>query len=330
MASLKDIAEEAGVHVSVVSRALNPAPDKNAYVSEETRAKIEIAAQELGFRRNRNAEFLKRGRSPAIGVFMPDGSDRLLCDLMLGISDRASELGFHMNIYTGMSYEKYKRFMAKAEEYTYSGIISYPVYRKKKQILKEINRYQKNGGKVVLLSSAEKIEDIPVLNIDDFYGGQNIAEYMLKKKCAAYFVEKRDFFEKLSLIAERQKGMLQKFQENGISPKVFTRENFEDTLLKYIKEEDRLPLGVLTVTDKSALIVMNIIKKYGLKIGSQILVSGYDNQLHTDIYDPPLTTVHQPFRELGYESVSILVDLMYDRKVNLKKIKPELIIRESA
>ena len=60
MVRLIDIANELDLNVSVVSRALNPAPDKHAVIKAETRELIRTTAAQMGYRPNRQAAFLKK------------------------------------------------------------------------------------------------------------------------------------------------------------------------------------------------------------------------------------------------------------------------------
>ena len=87
MTSLKDIAAELNLSVSVVSRVLNPAPDAHAKVAPRTRARVLEACQRMGYRRNRTAEFVKRRRFPGIGVFIPQTANTLTANLLFGISE---------------------------------------------------------------------------------------------------------------------------------------------------------------------------------------------------------------------------------------------------
>ncbi|MFO7535980.1 MAG: LacI family DNA-binding transcriptional regulator [Kiritimatiellia bacterium] len=101
MVTLKHIAEQAGVTVSVVSRALNARPDKPARVAPETKRRIEDVARALGFRRNRAAEFLKRGKSPVIQVCLPPRANERTADPVMGIADAAESEDFSLGFFSG-------------------------------------------------------------------------------------------------------------------------------------------------------------------------------------------------------------------------------------
>ncbi len=68
MVTIKDVAQVAGVSVKTVSRVLTG----NGYASDETRAKVQRAAQKLGYVPNRAASSLVTGRTMAIGMVVPN------------------------------------------------------------------------------------------------------------------------------------------------------------------------------------------------------------------------------------------------------------------
>jgi LacI family transcriptional regulator len=90
MATIRDVARLAGVSISTVSLALN-APDR---VSDDTRARVEDAARDVGFSANPIAQSLKRGRSRLIGMVVSDITNPFFGRLLREIERRASEAGY--------------------------------------------------------------------------------------------------------------------------------------------------------------------------------------------------------------------------------------------
>ena len=68
--TLKDIARETGVHVSTVSRALNPSTRTS--ITDDVVKKIKDAAEQLGYRPNRVAAGLRTSRTMTVGLMIPD------------------------------------------------------------------------------------------------------------------------------------------------------------------------------------------------------------------------------------------------------------------
>ena len=111
MVKLSEIANESGFSIPMVSRVLSPKPHKGACVAEKTRKHIEAVAKRMGYRPNRNAEFLKRGKNPVIGCFLPSRADSLLAKLMKGIGEEAEKQNFPLSFYFDITQESYLDFI---------------------------------------------------------------------------------------------------------------------------------------------------------------------------------------------------------------------------
>ena len=90
VATLRDVAEAAGVHPGTVSRALN----NPAEVSAQTAARVRKVAARLGYVPNPNARGLKTSRSNLLGVVVPDLTNPMFPPIIRGIDDTVGEQGF--------------------------------------------------------------------------------------------------------------------------------------------------------------------------------------------------------------------------------------------
>jgi LacI family transcriptional regulator len=91
MATIKDVAREAGVAVGTVSRYLN-----GAEIKEANRKKIDDAVHRLHFRLNPIARGLKTSRTNTIGVIIPDLSDPYSTTIVRSIEQKLYECGYNM------------------------------------------------------------------------------------------------------------------------------------------------------------------------------------------------------------------------------------------
>lgn len=91
------------------------------------------------------------------------------------------------------------------------------------------------------------------------------------------------------------------------------------------------PTAIFAASDGFALGAMKAIRDSGLKIPGNIAIVGFDNLKYASLLEVPLTTVAQPFGEIGSIAMSILLDKIKDKTAPLKQIvlNPELIVRES-
>lgn len=88
--------------------------------------------------------------------------------------------------------------------------------------------------------------------------------------------------------------------------------------------------GIVSASDETALGVMSACSEAGIKIPEELSVIGYDNSLTARMSTPALTTVSQPFHEMGSEAIDMLIQLVEKGgNVESKIVKHEIVIRNS-
>ena len=318
--TLRDVARRTRLSLSVVSRALNPRPDKNARVADATRARIADAACALGFRPNRHAAFLRRGQVPTLGVFLPDVPNRLVADLMIGISLAAAAARYPLNFYFGLTAASYGRFFAREGAVVRAGMITYPFFNVGQATRRRIDAYRARGGQVLVLNASGAVAGIPVVRFDEAAGGRLAARHLLERRCGAFHVDE---------YPERTAGFLAELAAAGVAGQRLATGQLVPAVQADLAA-GRRPVGVFCTTDLEALRALRRLRAAGLSVGSDVLVIGYDDLFIVGEADPPLTTIHQPFREEGRLAVEQLVALIHGEVAADAVVQPRLIVRESA
>jgi len=107
----------------------------------------------------------------------------------------------------------------------------------------------------------------------------------------------------------------------------------DDVLRQFVDELLGLPqppTAFFVTSDRWALRVMDILKSRGVNMPDEISVVGFDDYVESKVYDPPLTTVRQPFYELGAQAFSLIKNLLGDpSRQKVRIIDPSLIMRKS-
>lgn len=324
MATLKDIAGKTGFSVPVVSRALNPRPDQNARVAPETQKLLLKVAHEMGFRRNRMAEFMRRGGLPTVGVFLPAVANRLVADLVFGVSEALAEEDFPMQIGFDNYVEGFRKFISYNVDLAHSGIISYPTLISDPDVEKEVAAYRSKGGKIVLLNTTTRLDGVPVISIDDQKGGHLAAERLLARHCGR--------FAFYGTMAGRRKGFLQSLSKCGCMAREFgSGPYWLKAVVEFCAKASRArPVGIFADTDLRALRILGALSETRFKVGRDVLLIGYDDLDFASETTPSLTTLHQPFREEGRLAAHKLIALIGGGKESSVTIPPQLIIRKSA
>lgn len=323
MATIKDVAEQCGVSISVVSRVLNPRPDPHARIAAKTRQRVVQAARKMGFQRNRAAECLKRGHSQAIGIFLPQIANRLLADLIFGLAQEAAAQGFPLTFSFGMSFAQYRHFVEQAHLNPSCGIISYPYFTLDPRISDLVTAFHRQGHPLVLINAAVAVEGVSVVTMDEAYGGRLAGRRLIAAGCRRLVVYGR--------YHGRNEGFEAEAATAGLTVESVPADASGMAVIRsaHTAATPTAPLGVFAVTDKDALAVLAAFRHDSLAIGRELRLVGYDDLDMTAYVTPPLTTIRQPFKELGVLAVRRIVDAVDGRPSGSDIVKPELVVRES-
>jgi DNA-binding LacI/PurR family transcriptional regulator len=89
------------------------------------------------------------------------------------------------------------------------------------------------------------------------------------------------------------------------------------------------PTAVFCYNDREAIGAMRAVRERGLRVPRDISIIGFDDLFLSSYTDPPITTIHQPKRELGWEAGDILLQLLAGEKPHSRMTTSRLVIRES-
>ena len=339
MATLKDIAKDCGFSVSVVSRALNPHPDQQ--VAAETKRRIEASMRKLNYRRNHTASLLARGRSIAIGVFLPRYRDTLITELVFGISAAAIQYDFQCNYYFGMNANDYLRFFDQLNDAGSSGILTYHFDNggADHRLADAFEKYRNSGGHVILLNTPEcnNVHDT-IFNINNHAGGMLAAKHLLECGCKSFccIAPATDSFMQNT----RCSGFAEKLAEHGFAVKQIRVPfcNFQEYDAEVLSQTVRMlasdeKVGIFASSDYLALLLIRELHRNdaGNEIGKRIHIVGFDNMPAATFSTPALSTISQPFYHLGYISMAHLIaTITGENPPDTKVPEPELIVRASS
>ena len=333
MVSLSDIAKEVNLNVSVVSRALNPNPDRHAVVKKETRERICEVARRMGYVPNRAASFNGKKGSATIFCFLPETADRLTADLMFGIVQAAGRENFPVNFFRGSCCEDFGKFLRAISEREHSGLITYPPQALGGDMRRMLLQYHEKRRTVLMLNvltntSVQGLEqefrDIPQLGIDEYYGGTLAAKHLIEQGCTRFYqtyLPPHPYQERLS-------GFCDTVRAAGFSePEMLV--SAEDFLRIPEKSADRI--GIYADRDVHAFNVLIILARRNIVPGAgHVLLVGNDDKQQARYSLPTLTTGRQPTCEEGELAVKKLIGMIYGQREENQLLKPALIVRQSS
>ena len=323
---LIDIAQQLQLNVSVVSRALNPNPDRHAVIKAETRDLIRSTAARMGYRPNRQAAFLKKGSDATLLCYLPGSADRLVADLMFGISEAAAREGFPLTFFNGNNSNDFSCFLEQALNNGNSGLLTYPPGKMDETARQAFEKYLQQGGKVLMLNAVSnslkenfKIDhpNLVRLDVDDAYGAALAAEHLYGQGCSCV----RCLNNYLTL---RSESFLERARQKNMDCGILDYAELPELVKKYA------PVGIFATRDADGFNILNKLAAMNLSVGKDIYLVSFDDHNQCCFSVPSLSSVHQPTREEGRRAVEKLVNMIFGKKEEHETIKPYLMVRESS
>ncbi len=330
MANINDVAKRAGVSKTLVSRVIN----NKKGVSEENRKKITAAIEELGYRPNELARSLVLRRTKTIGVVFDGIHSGIYLDLIKGMEEGSISEGLNI-VFSSSKYNadiqiNYLDFFVNGRS---DGIIIYGCYNN----VDYLKRLSRTGFPFVLTEYEIPGYDVNNVLVDNFNGAYKGTEHLIKlgHKKILHFTGDRH----LKVSIDRLNGYLQAIHDNGIKldddmvvhSRFYERSGYEN--MKTVLDKLKRPFAVFCGSDAIAYGAIRAIYERGLKIPEDVAIVGFDDvqSLSTDICFPSLTTVKQPFVEIGTTSVKLLSKAIKNPNKKAEKIllNTELIVRKT-
>ncbi|NLZ54132.1 MAG: LacI family transcriptional regulator [Thermoanaerobacteraceae bacterium] len=328
MITIKDVAKRAGVSASTVSRALSG----KIPVSEETKKKVMKAVKELNYQPNVFAQGLKDGKSKTLGLLIPNVRDLIFPSAILGIEDTANKYGYTVVLCnTDEDIEREKFYINSLRKRLIDGFIISTARPGHKHLLE-----LKTEGFPMVFLIRQISDNVDTVTADNFNGAYDATNYLLSRglENIALITGSSDIL----LYRERFEGYKKALQEANIP---LNREIILDDIygwkdsykaMSMLLKKGFRPDAVFATSDPKAIGVIRAIKDYGLSVPDDISVMGFDDLDMVALLDPPLTTVSQPFYDMGVEACERLIRLIEAKRKPrplIKALPCKLIIRNS-
>lgn len=333
MTTIKEVAKQAGVSISVVSKAFNNYAD----IKEETRQRIFAVANELNYTPNIVAKNLSSKKQMTFGlitsgVLNNNEKDNNAFDVFKGVYTAVSESQYELSIFLIDSQsQKQKSYVQYCRERNIGGAILQGI-RTDDQYYKEL--INTNIPCVVLDIMTETDNGlIGSVSIDNVKAGKEIAGYLLERNHRDIVVMAGT--EETYVNTERLKGTRQAFQEQEAvleDDKVLYAEFSEQKAYRLAIDylQDHRPTAFLCFSDLMAFGVIKAIQEKGLRVPEDISVTGFDDLVLSRYTQPTLTTIRQDFMEIGRLSAVLLQELKENKaEKHHIYVEHQLLERES-
>jgi LacI family transcriptional regulator len=304
-ASIRDVAQRAGVSISTASRALNNKPD----VNKDVRLRVLAAAEELSYAANVHARVLGGGRSRTLGLIIASTSAPFLNTVVTGILDTVTANGYSIIVHNTDEdpQRELRAFQALRAERVIGMLVT-----SVQSGSGPLRQLQRDGIPFALVN--RRLDDLDSdYSLGDLRDGvQQIITYLsqLGHRRIAFLAGQMHRYP----VRERWIGYCQGLDAHGIPYDSALVTNQDGSIasvfsqIESLMQLDSPPTAVFTYNDWQAVSVLRALYDLGYRVPDDVSVVGYDDLEIARYLTPPLTSMTQPAYEIGQAGAQILVD----------------------
>lgn len=345
--TIREVAVEAGVSIGAVSDIVNRGLSHN--YAAATQDRVRAAMDQLGYRPDRAAQALRRGRSDTVGVMLSRGLEnpyygRLFHEILVALE--RYHLSAELMVFPAGDPKGSRRGADWLIGKGVDALIVGPLYYWDEHILEDLRSLKSGACPIVTFGAVRDEADMHHVLFEDESCGRIGAEYLIgngHRRIAylgAYAASE----------AEKGRGTVQEGVERVLKSHAMLDRawfiegpdngRFEECRVMAEKFAHRWldadpatrPTAVMCKNDQMAITALSIFHEFGIKVPAQLSVIGYDNVPESEFIVPSLTTIDNAIvaRVASVaERVSELLEIKHLRAVHAPAIAPALIPRRS-
>ncbi|MFQ6141921.1 LacI family DNA-binding transcriptional regulator [Streptomyces seoulensis] len=320
-----DVARLAGVSPQTVSRTLAGHPN----VQEKTRAKVLAAVDQLGYRKNNAARMLSSGRSRTIGVVMLQTNFYSRTAVLYGIESAARDVGYTVSTATTSSLDTsaIESALSRLADQGVEGVVlAVPLTHASSRI------EQLTSSIPTVTIDGSRTSATEVVAVDQSLAARLATRHLLElgHETVWHVAGPGEWLD----AASRARGWRDTLEEAGraVPPELegdwSPASGYRNGLIL-----GRIPdvTAVFVASDEMAFGVIRALHELGRRVPEEISVVGVDDIALAEYCSPSLTTVAQPFAQMGGLAVAHLLRHLKDpdAPVEPASVEPALIVRGS-
>lgn len=302
--SLKDLAQELGVSISTVSRALNNHPD----ISPEVTRKVQKLAAEMNYTPNPLAMGLLKQATRIIGVIVPDLVTHFYSSIISGIEDFAEQKGYYILI--ASSNETLQKEIKAVDNLLKTRVEGLIVcLSQETKNYEHFDRLIKNNIPLVFFDRVCRTSEVSSVVVDNVDAAKKVTRHFHKNGFGriAYIAGP----DHLNISQERTQGYLAGLKSCGLEfrPELLVKCNLssKDAIkaTAQLLEMPEKPNAIFGINDTVAFAAMKEIKRRGLRIPEDVALVGFTDEFHSTVVEPALTSITHPTFEIGQEAARL-------------------------
>jgi len=327
MASIKDVADAAGVSTATVSRVLSGKP----HIRPEVRERVLAAVEQLNYRRSRVAQSLRAQRSNTIGLIVADIQNPYFTSVSRAVEDMA--YGHDMTVFycnSDENPEKEAMYLDLMRAENVAGIILAPTNRTAASLAEIVDP----AIPLVLIDRHAQGLDVDTVLIDNVDSAHRIVRHLLD-----------DGYRRIGAIfgrgsttgRERCDGYMLALRECGLEPSAdlhrFVAAREQDGYQEAMRLMDlpERPDCIFASNGLLAAGAFRAIRERRLAVPGDIGFAAFDKTTWTTLIEPAITVIEQPTYEIGQIAMDLLLNRIADRARPIREVtlKARLLVRRS-
>ena len=324
--SMMDVARVAGVSHQTVSRVLN---DPGS-VTEATRQRVQDAIDAIGYRRNMSARALKRAKSNTIGVVISDSRYFGPSSALSAVEEAARAQGFATQVAVAQRGQAESSTVSSVRHLVEQDVEGLIVVASRESVSTAARELAGRVPVVIVEADGSAAERVSVVSVDQRLGATQATQHLiaLGHRRIAHIAGPLDWFDSRS----RRQGWQATLDDAGlVAPEVIVGDwsvrSGYDAARQMI---DDLPDAVFAANDQMATGFIHALWEAGVRVPDDIAVIGFDDLESSRYLCPPLSSVTQPFADLGYLAVDRLFALISGGEPSESSLSPTLRVRASS
>lgn len=325
-----EIAKQAGVSRSTVSRVINDDPNVNA----KTRQRVRAVMQRLNFQPNAAARGLAAGKTRILGLVIPMGVAALFTDpyfplLIQGISAACNQHDYSTMLW--LAEPEYER--RTIQQIVSAGLIDGVIVASALADDAVIEAVRTRKIPFVLVGRHPVHNDVSFVDVDNRMSSRDAVLHLLRlgyKRVATIagpqnMIAGIDRFEGYK---EALKARAILLDTNLVAEGDFSEEGGYQAMQRLLPHTFD---AVFAASDAMALGALRALRDAGKRVPDDIAIVGYDDMPFAARTEPPLTTVRQPIHRAGFVATETLIDLINEQETAPRRVilPTELVIRET-
>ncbi|MBR2751421.1 MAG: LacI family DNA-binding transcriptional regulator [Clostridiales bacterium] len=306
MTTIRDVAEYAHVSVATVSRVLK----KNGPVSPETEARVYEAIEKLGYLPPHSGKKSNENKKLSVLVLFPNSIRSMHSEMLSGIRDAAKEEG--ILLYYAVcdnDVQLEESYVNELRRGMFDGLVFMGTFLQVNDLLQ-----LKKTCQIALCG--EYVEGAKVLSVTVDYeqAAYDAVSHLISlghKKIAIITTHQRVWSS-----VQKENGYRKALLDHGLPVEDeylfygrFTSNNSR-YILNYFESMDEPPTAYFCISDDIARSICNCLMERNYEIGNELSVCGFDDSESSTSAYPRLTTVNQPFYDIGFKVIGLLKNNM--------------------